>query len=85
MSDRICVVSENRVFRFFKSFASVLVHCVGEDGEVLAPAILVLACLGVFCLFGIMVHDLILDPNSIDVASRLNSLSIDPDKWKLLS
>lgn len=35
---------------------------------------------GLYLVAG-MVYHLMFDPNAVDVASRLDLLSIDPDKW----
>jgi len=78
-------VTKERINRFFKNLASALGHCLIEDTEVLIPVILAVSCLCVIYLLGVFVYDFVLDSNSVDVASRLSSLSIDPDKWKFLS
>ena len=78
-------MTKERINRFFKNLASALGHCLIEDSEVLVPVIVVLSCLCVAYLLGVFVYGFVLDSNSVDVASRLSPLSIDPDKWKFLS
>jgi len=61
---------------------------VADDLEALETAVLILlGIVVVFCIccFGVVIHDLIFDPDSTDVATRLAQLSINPDKWKFLS
>jgi len=52
-----------------------------EVGELflylLVPVVLIF---GLYLVAG-MVYHLMVDPNAVDVASRLDLLSIDPDKW----
>jgi len=52
-----------------------------EAGELLlyllVPVVLIF---GLYLVVG-MVYHLMFDPNAVDVASRLDLLSIDPDKW----
>jgi hypothetical protein len=52
-----------------------------EAGELflylLVPVVLLF---GLYLVAG-MVYHLMVDPNAVDVASRLDLLSIDPDKW----
>jgi hypothetical protein len=70
--------------RLARSFVAALSECVLEEWELIAPACMALLCLG-FCLFvycfGVAVYQLMFDPNAVDVASRLDMLSIDPHKW----
>jgi hypothetical protein len=78
----------DRIERFLKRLVGVVGRCVVEDLEALEPAVLILLCIAVvfcICCFGVVIHDFIFDPDSTDVATRLNQLSIDPDKWKFLS
>jgi hypothetical protein len=79
------LVTEQRINRFFTNLESVLGHCLIEGTEVLIPVVLAVSCLCVIYLLGVFVYDFVLDSNSVDVASRLSSLSIDADRWKFLS
>ena len=77
-------MAQERVSRFVKNFATVLEHCVLEEGEVLGPVLLLLSFLGVLWLASAamqLAYEIICDPNAADVAARLASLSIDPSKW----
>jgi hypothetical protein len=68
----------------YKNFASALGRCFAEEPDVLEPVLLCLAgvaCVGVIYLFGILIYDFLFDPNAVNVASRLDSISINPDKW----
>jgi hypothetical protein len=73
----------DRQERLAKSFGKALFECLLEATELIPVACAVLLCLGL-CLFvcaaGVAVYHLMFDPNAVDVASRLDLLSIDPDK-----
>ena len=57
------------------------VACLLEAQE-LIPNALILFMFGFgVCLVAAMAYQLMFDPNAVDVASRLEALSIDPDKW----
>ena len=71
--------------RLAKSFGAALLECLFEAAELIPLACAVLLCLIPLCLFGAAVYHLMFDPNAVDVASRLDMLSIDPDKWFLRS
>jgi hypothetical protein len=70
--------------RFVKNFGAALAECLLEALELIPYAlVLLLIC---FCAFGVylvgnMTYHLMFDPNAVDVASRLDALSIDPEKW----
>jgi len=75
---------QQRVALFFKHFLAALGNCLLEDIEVLGPITVVLTCtcMVLACVIVVQIaYEMILDPNAADVASRLLSLSIDPDKW----
>ena len=75
---------QQRVALFFKNFLAVLGRCVLEDLDVLGPVTVVMACICIVlaCVIVVQVaYEIVLDPNAADVASRLGSLSIDPEKW----
>jgi hypothetical protein len=75
---------QQRVALFFKNFLAALGHCVLEDLEVLGPVTVVLTCICIVlaCVIVVQVaYEMVLAPNAADVASRLISLPIDPDKW----
>jgi hypothetical protein len=66
---------------FAKNLAEALLECLLEAGE-LIPYAVVLALFGFAAyLVAGMVYHLMFDPNGVDVATRLDLLSIDPDKW----
>jgi hypothetical protein len=67
-----------RIGRFVRNFVTAAGNCILEDYEVLVPAILAMACAGMFLLF----YHIIFDPDSADISSRLAFLSINPDKWR---
>jgi len=86
-----------RSSRFVKNFFGALGRCFidepisdlasalgeGIDG-ILGLLIMVAACAFIACLFyGFFQvgYELMFDPNATDVASRLASISISPDKW----
>jgi len=67
-----------------QNFLAALGHCVLEDLEVLGPVTVVLTCICIVlaCVIVVQVaYEMVLAPNAADVASRLISLPIDPDKW----
>ncbi len=75
---------QQRVALFFKNFLAALGHCVLEDLDVLGPVTLVLSCICIVLVCVIVfqiAYEMVLDPNAADIASRLTSLSIDPEKW----
>jgi hypothetical protein len=39
------------------------------------------ACFVAVCVVGVMVYQMMFDPHAGDLASRLDALSIDPNKW----
>ncbi|HYM78396.1 MAG TPA: hypothetical protein VE377_20650 [Candidatus Dormibacteraeota bacterium] len=66
---------------FGKSFAAALFECLFEAMDLIPCAlILLLVGFGLY-LVGSMVYGLMYDPNAVDVAARLDALSIDPGKW----
>jgi hypothetical protein len=67
--------------RLAKSFCEALLECLLEGVELIPVACIVLLCLIPLCLFGAAVYHLGFDPNAVEVASRLDMLSINPDKW----
>lgn len=65
-----------------KSFGKVLLECLLEGAaELILFACLALVCVAALYLVGGIVYHLMFDPNAVDVASRLDTISIDPDKW----
>ena len=66
---------------FTKNFEQAVFECLFEAAG-LIPIAFILFTLGLCVLMaGTMVYYLMFDPNAVDVASRLETLSIDPDKW----
>jgi hypothetical protein len=70
---------------FAKNFGAALFECLFEADELIPYALMLFIFFFIFglglCLVGSMVYHLMYDPNAVDVASRLDALSIDPDKW----
>ena len=66
--------------RLAKSLGEALFECLFDVEELIPFACAAFLCL-CLCLVGGMVYHLVFDPNAVDVASRLDMLSIDPDKW----
>jgi hypothetical protein len=64
-----------------KSFGAALFECSLEAVELIPIACVVFLCVAAVCLVGGMVYYLMFDPNAVEVASRLDALSVDPDKW----
>ena len=67
--------------RLAKNFVAALFECLLEAVELLPLACAALVCVAALCIIGEMVYQLMFDPNAEDVASRLDTLSIDPNKW----
>ena len=58
-----------------------LLECLFETEELFPYALaLVIIGLGLYFVAG-MVYRLVYDPDGVNVASRLDVLSIDPEKW----
>jgi hypothetical protein len=70
----------DRIKRFVKNLAEVLLEGIFEDPEILDVALLTLAALGALYLLGVALHAFVVDPHSVTSAS-LDALSINPDKW----
>ena len=67
--------------RLVRSFLAALFECLLEAVELIPLVCAVLACAAALCIIGDMVYQLMFDPNAVNVASRLDLLSIDPNKW----
>ena len=73
--------SGNPEQRFAKNFGAALLQCLLETGELIPYALIVLTLgFGLYLVAG-MVYHLMFDPNAVEVASRLDLFSIDPDRW----
>ena len=75
---------QERRERLAKSFGKALLEWLLEAVDLIPLACVAFLCLGIgllVCLAGIAVYHMMFDPNAVDVASRLDMLSIDPDKW----
>jgi hypothetical protein len=70
-------VANEQISRFFKDFVAAAGNCLWEADEVFVPVLAVVACASLFWL----AYELMFDPDSVNIASRLAVLSIDPDKW----
>jgi hypothetical protein len=73
-----------RITRFGRNFLAALGHCALEEAELIGPVLLVFSVVGLLLVFSVVVciaYEIVLDPNSADVAARLACLSIDPSKW----
>lgn len=72
---------EGHFARFAKNFVKALLECSLEVEDFLPYAVLFLVVgFGLYLVAGMIDH-LMFDPSASDVASRLDLLSIDPDKW----
>jgi hypothetical protein len=65
--------------RLAKTFGEVLFECLLEAGDLMPLAWFL--CVAALSIIGAMVYQSMLDPNTVEIASRLDTLSIDPDKW----
>jgi hypothetical protein len=67
--------------RFAEIFGKALFQCLVETEELFLYVLVPLVCVAGLCLVGVVVYQLMFDPDAVDVASRLDTLSIDPGKW----
>jgi hypothetical protein len=67
--------------RFAKRLGEALLNCLFETEELFPYALLLLFLGFGFYLVAGMAYHLMFDPNAVNVATRLDLLSIDPDKW----
>jgi len=67
--------------RLAKNFRAALLECLLEAQELIPYALVVLIIVFGVYLVGALVYQLAFDPDAVDVASRLDAFSIDPDKW----
>jgi len=67
--------------RLGRNFGAALFECLLEALELVPLALTAFACIFALCLVGDMVYQLMFDPNAVEMASRLDTLSIDPNKW----
>ena len=72
---------QDRIERFVKNLIGALGHCVAEELDMIGPALAAIACIGVLWIVGTITYELIFDPHATNVATALDSLSINPDKW----
>jgi hypothetical protein len=81
----------NRIAQFLKNFALALCHSIAEDGEFWAIVIPIVVCLLVCGLIlfavgmavyaiGMGYYEGVLDAHGT-MTAKLDSLSINPDKW----
>jgi len=70
-------MTSERISRFCKNFCCAAGHCLWEADEVWVPVIAAVACASLFWF----AYEVMFDPDSVEVASRLAVLSINPDKW----
>ena len=67
--------------RFARNFRAALFESLLEVTELIPYAVaLMFVGFGMYVV-GSMIYHLMFDPNAVDVASRLDALSINPDKW----
>jgi hypothetical protein len=64
-----------------KNFVSALFECLLEAVELIPAAYAALLFVAAIVVVGDMLYQLMFDPNAVDAASRLDMLSIDPNKW----
>ena len=67
--------------RFLKNLFGALGHCVLEELGCAVPAAICFFIVYFFYVFFQVGYELVFDPNATDVAARLASLSIIPEKW----
>jgi hypothetical protein len=74
-------IEEPETDRNAEGLGAGLFECLLEAGEFLPVSCVIVLCVATLCLVGGVVCHPMLDPNAVDVASRLDALSINPDKW----
>ena len=71
--------------RFVEIVGIELFECLFETEElflyVIVPVVCAFVCIVASYMIGTVAYQLMFDPNAVDVASRLDLLSIDPEKW----
>jgi hypothetical protein len=67
--------------RLVKNFVAALSECLLDAVELIPVACAALLFVAATVVVGDMVYQLMFDPNAVDVASRLDALSINPNKW----
>ena len=75
------VIGEPGLEKRAKNFGAALFECLFEATELIPLALIALLCIAAVCLVGGIVYHLKFDPNAVDVASRLEALSINPEEW----
>jgi hypothetical protein len=70
-----------RVRKFCADLIAALWHCAFEETEVFVPIGFIALFLGTVSIVGRIAYEMLLDPNSADVAAGLAQLSIDPTRW----
>lgn len=74
-------MARDDVERFAHNVVGALGHCVEEELDTIGPVLGALAFISVLWIVGVLSYEMIFDPYAAHVAARLDSLSIDPDKW----
>jgi hypothetical protein len=67
--------------RVVKNSVSALFECLLEAVELIPAACAALLFVAAIVVVGDIFYQLMFGPNAVDVASRLDTLSIDPNKW----
>jgi len=67
--------------RVVKDLVAACSECLLEGGELIPVACAAFLFVAAIVIVGGVVYQLMFDPNAVDVASRLDMLSIDPNKW----
>jgi hypothetical protein len=73
-----------RSSRFLRNLFCSLGHVLLDLGGILGLLAMAALCTGVVicvCLFFQIGYELMFDPNATDVAARLASVSISPERW----
>jgi hypothetical protein len=78
----MAVIGEpERPRRLAKNSAAALFECLLEAVELIPVVCAALVGFAALCVVGDMLNHWMFDPNAVDVATRLDMLSIDPNKW----
>ena len=67
--------------RFGDIFLEGVLECVLEVDEIFLYVVVPLMLVSAVCFLVFVVYHCMVDPNALELASRSDLLSIDPDKW----
>ena len=67
--------------RLAGALGEAVFECLLETEELFFYALIPILCIGALYAVGVMVYQSTFDSRAVEVASNVNPLSIDPNKW----